>query len=291
MRHHERTATARWARMIASTIGLLALGCGDAQIDPTVAGGSDSEAEIQPFGTCVEGGGGTVPSTLDEALAELERILNPAHVEEVKRRDPIEFHHGLGTALRNCWGLWAGGSALAQWFVERGIQHPDDMSSIVLTSFHRKLGGEEVDLEGQIAKHLAYWEKQRQDYEEGTSSGNSIFNIVEFAEGTGWVSIYGEDIPRVNELFVPLIEHARPAVEACWKKLPKTPGNSAVETTLQITIDADGRLASAAVKDSAIPDADAECLAQALVGANVPEHKGTSYAVVLQSYRMVDPTP
>jgi hypothetical protein len=275
---------------MALAIGLLAIGCGDAQIDSTTGGGK-RELEIQPFGTCVEGGGGTIPADLDGALVELERILGPDQVPEVKRRDPIEFHHGLGTALRNCWGLWAGGSDLAGWFVERGIEHPDDMSSIVLTSLHRRLNGKAIDLEGQIAEHLAHWEKQRQDYESGASSGKAIFNLVELVEGAGWVSVYGENVPRVDELFTPLIEHARPAVEACWQKQPKTPGNSAVDTVVRISIDEKGRLDSAQVIDSAIPDEDAECLAQALVGAAVPEHKGTSYVIVLQSFRQVDPAP
>ncbi|MBW2276156.1 MAG: hypothetical protein JRF63_01620 [Deltaproteobacteria bacterium] len=276
---------------IKVALGLLALGCGDAQVDATTGGGNDSEAAIKSFGTCVEGGGGTVPANLDDALVELERILEPAHVTEVKRRDPIEFHHGLGTALRNCWGLWAGGSDLAGWFAKQGITHPDDMSSIVLTSFHRKLGGKELDVAGQIAKHEAYWKKQREDYEQGTSSGNSFFTVIEFAEGAGWVSIHGDNIPRVGELFTPLIDHARTAVEACWKKLQKTPGNSAVDTTFEISIDAEGRLATAVVVDAAVPETDATCLAQAMIGAAIPEHKGASYAIALQTYRASVPTP
>jgi hypothetical protein len=291
MTHRRGFALAPTIWLIAPALAASTLGCGDAQMDATVAGSGDSDAEIQPFGTCAEGGNGTVPANLDEALVELEKILNPAHLEEVKRRDPIEFHHGLGTALRNCWGLWAGGSGLAGWFTEQGITHPDDMSSVVLTSFHRKLNGVDLDVAGQIAEHKAYWDKQREDYESGASSGNSIFNVVEFVEGSGWVSIHGDDIPRVDELFGPLIEHARSAIEACWKKQPRTPGNSAVDTAIEIAIDADGRLASAVVEDSAIPETDAACLAEALVGASAPEHKGASYVVVFQTYRMIDPIP
>lgn len=283
------TQNRQWATILA--VGLLAAACGEAQVDTSASGGRDSEVEIRPFGTCVEGGGGTVPATLDEALLELDKILEPAHVEEIERRDPIEFHHGLGTALRNCWGLWAGGSGLASWFAERGITHPDDMSSIVLTSFHRKLNGNELDVEGQIAEHKAYWEEQRADYESGASSANSIFNVVDFVEGAGWVSIHGAEIPKVNELFAPLIEHSRPAIEACWNKLPKTPGNSAVDTVVRISVDATGRLESAAVIDTAVSEEHAACLAQAMIGAQVPEHKDASYVVVLQTYRMIDPKP
>jgi len=283
----------RQATQIALTLALGAwmLGCGEAQVDASAGGGTDSAAEIAPFGTCAEGGGSKVPADLDEALAELEQILNPGHIAEIKRRDPIELHHGLGTALRNCWGLWAGGSDLAAWFAEQGITYPDDMSSIVLTSFHRKLNGAELDVAGQVAAIEAHWRKQREDYESGASSGNSFFHVVDFVEGQGWVSIHGDDIPRVGELFGPLIEHSRAAVEACWKRLPKTPGNSAVDTKFKISIDRDGRLATAVVEVAAVPEASAACLGQAMVGAVIPEHKGASYVVALQTYRAIEPTP
>jgi hypothetical protein len=48
--------------------------------------------------------------------------------------DPFTHHHGLGTWLRNYWGLWAG-SRLAQKFNRAGIRHPDDMSHIILSYF------------------------------------------------------------------------------------------------------------------------------------------------------------
>jgi hypothetical protein len=291
MKHEIRSGALHLTAMIAIGLATAAPSCGSAQDEPTSGGGSAVDAEIAPFGTCVEGGGGKVPADLDEAIAELERILEPAHISEIKRRDPIEFHHGLGTALRNCWGLWAGGSGLAAWFAEKGITHPDDMSNIVLTSFHRKLRGDAIDVAGQVAEHKAFWKKQREDYEKGINSGNSSFNVIDFVEGVGWVSMHGDNIPRINELVTPLIEHARKGIEACWEKLPKTPGNSAVDTTVAITIDTDGRLASAEVKDSAVPEDDAKCMAQALVGAAIPEHKGATYEVVLQTYRKIDPTP
>jgi len=65
-------------------------------------------------------------------------------------------HHGLGTWMRNNWGLWSGGP-LARHFQERGIDHPDDMSSIILTSLWREMNGQPLRVEEQIAKHKQWW--------------------------------------------------------------------------------------------------------------------------------------
>jgi len=57
-----------------------------------------------------------------------------------KRDDMIRYHHGLGTWIRNNWGLW-GGSRLQKYFSDKGITHPDEMSSVVLFHYHDWLNG------------------------------------------------------------------------------------------------------------------------------------------------------
>lgn len=68
-------------------------------------------------------------------------------------------HHGLGATLRNNLGLWHG-SDIKEWFNSIGIYHPDDMSSIILTSFHRKLNKKFINLEQQVQYYRNYWEKK-----------------------------------------------------------------------------------------------------------------------------------
>lgn len=84
-----------------------------------------------------------VPKDLDDCFAELKKLLPKKQVEEIQNgseKDMIQCHHGLGTWLRNNWGLWKG-SRLSTWFNEKGIRHPDDMSGIILDSFWRHLNG------------------------------------------------------------------------------------------------------------------------------------------------------
>ena len=68
-------------------------------------------------------------------------------------------HHGFGTMLRNELGLWQE-NKLTKWFNNKNIHHADDMSSIILTSYHRKNNGKDIDLDEQVQYYIDYWEKQ-----------------------------------------------------------------------------------------------------------------------------------
>src|SRR4051812_25886021 len=83
-------------------------------------------------------GGTYIPKDLDDAHQQLLKIFTPkdiAHIKAMKKEgDMIQYHMGLGMGLRNDWGLWRG-SRLSQWFNQRGIFHPDDMSGIIFDTF------------------------------------------------------------------------------------------------------------------------------------------------------------
>jgi hypothetical protein len=70
-------------------------------------------------------------------------------------------HFGLGMWMRNNWGLWKGGT-LAKYFNELGIYHPDDMSSIIMTSYEAKLRNMKYDLDEEIQDYRAYWEQMKE---------------------------------------------------------------------------------------------------------------------------------
>ena len=102
-----------------------------------------------------------IPKDLDDCFVELRKILPEKTVEEMKtgtEKDMIQYHHGLGTWLRNNWGLWEG-SRLSKWFNEKGIRHPDDMSGIIFDSFWRHLNGHPIRLDEQIKRYQGYWKR------------------------------------------------------------------------------------------------------------------------------------
>jgi len=80
-----------------------------------------------------------IPANLRECFMELDRQLPEIDKNEMrallKRDDMIRYHHSLGMWMRNNWGLW-GGSRLQKYFSDRGVRHPDNMSSIILYHYH-----------------------------------------------------------------------------------------------------------------------------------------------------------
>lgn len=85
-----------------------------------------------------------IPKDLGEAFVELDKSLKKANKSEMKalrqKDEMLRYHMGLGMWMRNNWGLW-GGSRLKKYFLERGITHPDDMSSVVLEFYFDWLNG------------------------------------------------------------------------------------------------------------------------------------------------------
>lgn len=76
-------------------------------------------------------------------------------------------HHGLGRALRNGLELW-GKNDMTAYFKRLGISHPDDMSGILLTCFHRRLNGKPYALDGQVEIYKKYWADQAAEDAEGS---------------------------------------------------------------------------------------------------------------------------
>lgn len=75
-------------------------------------------------------------------------------------------HMGFGMWIRNTLGFWDDLSKehkdrceLVKWFNDRGIFHPDDMSSIIMVSFHRHLNKKDIRLDEQIQHTREYWDK------------------------------------------------------------------------------------------------------------------------------------
>lgn len=102
-----------------------------------------------------------IPTNLDHAIAYFDCNWSESDKATFANKDEStaikEIHMGLGRGIRNSWGLWDKTSPLMQFFNSYGIYHPDDVSSIIMKSYHRKLNNKEIDFEGQVQYYLAYW--------------------------------------------------------------------------------------------------------------------------------------
>jgi hypothetical protein len=106
-----------------------------------------------------------IPIDLNDALNYLDCKWSKSDKDtfriKIENDAVTELHFGTGMGIRNSWGLWKGDSGIGKYFRDLGINHPDDMSSIILTSFHRYLNDSDIKLEEQIEFYKSYWEKSK----------------------------------------------------------------------------------------------------------------------------------
>lgn len=103
-----------------------------------------------------------IPATLDEAVDFLETFISPLEQSEIEQgvKNATDGHHGIGRWMRNNWGLWSMDSELAQFFINKGIRHADDMSGIILEAFQARLRGETFDLDKRVKYYRDYWRQK-----------------------------------------------------------------------------------------------------------------------------------
>jgi hypothetical protein len=106
-----------------------------------------------------------IPSNLSECFRQLDKIMSEAEdADWFKSAEEdeavIQSHHGLGRWIRNNWGLWSQDTKLFEYFTNLGLHHPDDMSSVILTSYHRHLNDKKLSLDEQIKYYIEYWKNQ-----------------------------------------------------------------------------------------------------------------------------------
>jgi hypothetical protein len=89
-----------------------------------------------------------IPRNLRESFTQLDRLLPDTIKQRLRHPDSryglADFHMGLGLWMRNNWQLW-GGSRLQQYLQALGVEHPDNMSGVILTTYSDYLNGQPLD--------------------------------------------------------------------------------------------------------------------------------------------------
>lgn len=121
-----------------------------------------------------------IPKDLEDCFKQIDSFWNDSTRMKVKQWTEDEFaghaHFGFGMWMRNNWQLW-GGSRLSKYFNEMGISHPDDMSGIILDSYHRNLNNKEIKLEEQVQHYKDYWRQAKVDDLKRTREEFSKYSI------------------------------------------------------------------------------------------------------------------
>jgi len=80
-----------------------------------------------------------LPQTIEQAVAVLLDQLSAVekhNIAAMSRDSLINLHFGLGTQIRNDFGLWGGNTALLE---STGNSHPDDAAMAIIEALWRKL--------------------------------------------------------------------------------------------------------------------------------------------------------
>ncbi len=103
-----------------------------------------------------------IPRNLEDCFSQLNYYWSDTVKSDILGVSEEAFvanmHLGLGMWIRNNWRLWSG-SRLSEYFNYLGVNHPDDMSAIILVSYHRHLSQKPVKLEEQVLFYQDYWKK------------------------------------------------------------------------------------------------------------------------------------
>lgn len=101
------------------------------------------------------------PKIINEAIAYFENNWTTTEKNVFKNKpetDAVsELHFSTGMWIRNEWIRGFRDTLLVKQFNEMGIYHPDDMSSIILTSVYRKLNNHPLDIDGLVEHYKSYW--------------------------------------------------------------------------------------------------------------------------------------
>jgi hypothetical protein len=108
------------------------------------------------------------PQNLEECFEWLKtNVTGYQEFAAMSEQDICIMHNGIGRWIRNTLGFWEDYDKpadkkrpLVKWFNNMGVIHPDDMSSMLLTCFHRHLNNKELCIEEEADACVQFWATQ-----------------------------------------------------------------------------------------------------------------------------------
>jgi hypothetical protein len=103
-----------------------------------------------------------IPKDLGDCFKQIDSFWNDSTKMKAKSWSEKDFiaktHFGLGLWMRNNWQLW-GGSRLSKYFNDMGIYDAENMSGVILKTYHRYLTDKNFRLEKQIQFYQDHYKK------------------------------------------------------------------------------------------------------------------------------------
>lgn len=102
-----------------------------------------------------------MPENLEECISYLKNEWTSSELNSFKTKSEkkavAEAHFRAGLWIRNNWIRGDRNVPLAKYFRSLGINHPDDMSSMILASLHRRLNNQKIGVDHQVEEYKVYW--------------------------------------------------------------------------------------------------------------------------------------
>lgn len=98
------------------------------------------------------------PRTIPEAIVQLEAGLHEKDKAHLIAYGVCGAHHSLGRNIRNGWDLWMPTADIVRWSeATYGVDHADDISSLILGGLVARLGGSPFDFEAEADVCRRHW--------------------------------------------------------------------------------------------------------------------------------------
>jgi len=141
-----------------------------------------------------------IPSSLEEAFATLDEMLEPEEIEIIKnmeKEDLILLHFGLGMGIRNFW-LRPENSPMLEAMKELyRFGHLDNMSHFILTSYYYYLNGDVYTIEAYEAELQVLREQRQKEHTEAMKLW--VILVSMFIAIIAAVRIFLRKLPRLDK--------------------------------------------------------------------------------------------
>ena len=118
------------------------------------------------------------PQNIEQALKYFEKNWSSKEKDNFKSKSEkdavVGLHMTTGLWIRNNW-IRHGKDSLIKQFNKIGIYSPDDISSIILTSLHRKLNNKDLKLKEQAEYYIDYWKPIIENNKKSIKIANEIY--------------------------------------------------------------------------------------------------------------------
>tara|TARA_R110000751_G_scaffold268244_1_gene368028 strand:- start:2065 stop:2778 length:714 start_codon:yes stop_codon:yes gene_type:complete len=139
------------------------------------------------------------PKNINDALSYMEFSLSEKEKLEFKnkteRKAVIDAHFGYGMFIRNSW-LRHGNPKLLKHFYQKKVFPMDDMSSIILKLFHRKLNDKDYSSKPLLEPYKIKWKKGKKDRKEYKDSIDIVlksFKVNDTITSKYYYSVIGNE--------------------------------------------------------------------------------------------------